>query len=79
MSGTRPTFYLVPVSMDLSDAVQMGQYPLKETEVFKCVTVLLGHNHRISEDMCDTTYRKLALQRFLAFKTLAESHWTKFL
>jgi hypothetical protein len=79
MSGTRPTFYLVPVSRALSTAVATGQYPPTETEVLKCVTVLrhgAGHSQRrASEGMEDTEYRKLAFQRFLAFKTLAQSYW----
>jgi hypothetical protein len=65
VAETRPTFYLVPVSMDLSNAVEMGQYPLVETEVLKCVTVFpKGHNRRISDGMRGPEYRKLALQRF---------------
>jgi hypothetical protein len=79
MSGTRPTFYLIPVSQDLSTAVATGQYPPAETEVFKCVTVLqhaAGRSQRrASEGMEDTEYRKLALRRFLAFKALAQNHW----
>lgn len=74
MSGTRPTFYLVPVTHTLSIAVATGQYPATETEVFKCVTVL-GHQRRASEGMENTEYRKLAFQRFLAFKSLAQGHW----
>ena len=84
MTGTRPTFYLVPVTKDLSDAFEMAAYPVEETKVFKCVTALRhtrGHQRHESdgsygnEGMHNTKYRKLALQRFLAFKTLAESHW----
>jgi hypothetical protein len=72
MSGTRPTFYLVPVTLELSNAVAMAQYPSSETVVSKCVTVV---TRRASEGMKDTQYRQLALQRLLAFKTLAKSHW----
>lgn len=73
MSGTRPTFYLVPVTRALSTAVATGQYPAAETMVFKCVTVA-GRHRRANEGMEDTEYRKLALRRLLAFKTLAKSH-----
>jgi len=78
MSGTRPTFYLVPVTQDLSNAVILGQYPAIQTQVSKCVTVG-AHPRRASEGMEDTEYRKLALKRLLAFKTLAKSHWQQFL
>ncbi|KAJ6611472.1 hypothetical protein B0H10DRAFT_1882648 [Mycena sp. CBHHK59/15] len=74
MSGTRPTFYLVPVTLALSNAVEMGQYPSAETVVLMCVTVT-RHSCRASDGMEDAQYRKLALRRFLAFKTLAKSHW----
>ncbi|KAF8803098.1 hypothetical protein BYT27DRAFT_6743414 [Phlegmacium glaucopus] len=77
MSGTRPTFYLVPVSEALSIAVMTGQYPQDETKVLKCVTVR-GHQ-RASEGMETLEYRWLALQRFLAFKALAKSHWATIL
>ncbi|KXN85097.1 hypothetical protein AN958_11701 [Leucoagaricus sp. SymC.cos] len=40
MSGTRPTFYLVPVTQELSTAVIGGVYPATETRVLKCVTVV---------------------------------------
>ena len=78
MSGTRPTFYLVPVTQDLSNAVIQGHYPATQTQVSKCVTVGT-HARRPSEGMWDIEYRKLALKRLLAFKTLAKSHWRQFL
>ena len=78
MVGTRPTFYLVPVNQALSDAVTTGRYPPMLTEVFKCVTVA-GHNRSSCEGMEKPEYRRLALERFVAFKTLAQNHWTKFL
>ncbi|TFK35027.1 hypothetical protein BDQ12DRAFT_655917 [Crucibulum laeve] len=78
MSGTRPTFYLVPVTEELSNAVISGKYPGNQTKVLKCVTVA-GHTRRASEGMEDAEYRKLAFKRFLAFKTLAKSCWSEFL
>ncbi|KAK7016597.1 hypothetical protein R3P38DRAFT_2990639, partial [Favolaschia claudopus] len=74
MSGTRPTFYLVPVTQELSTAVATGQYPTTKTVISKCVTVQ-AHTRRASDGMQDIQYRHLALQRFLAFKTLAKRHW----
>jgi hypothetical protein len=78
MVGTRPTFYLVPVTRELSAAVTMGSLPTTKTLVLKCVTAP-AHARRASEGMAETEYRRLALKRFLAFKTLAKSHWAKFL
>ncbi|KAK2460093.1 hypothetical protein APHAL10511_007891 [Amanita phalloides] len=78
MVGTRPTFYLVPVTKALSDTVINGQLPSVCTEVFRCVTVA-GDNRRSSEGMENPEYRRVAFQHFLAFKALAKSHWEKFL
>ncbi|KAJ7167513.1 hypothetical protein C8R46DRAFT_1269476 [Mycena filopes] len=81
MSGTRPTFYLVPVTLELSTAVAKAQYPASKTTVVKCVTSLTrngsGSESAVEAEasMKDPQYRKLALQRFLAFKSLARSHW----
>jgi hypothetical protein len=77
MVGTRPIFYLVPVTKSLGDAVITGQWPSVATEVLKCVTVA-GHNRRSSEGMETPEYRRVALQRFVAFKALAKSHWEAF-
>jgi len=75
MSGTRPTFYLVPVTTELSNAVITGQYPSTRTRVLRCVTAL----GRATTGMENTEYRKVALKRFLAFKALAKSHWVHIL
>jgi len=79
MTGTRPTFYLVPVTRTLSEAVMTGQYPeTHQTKVLQCATTNM-HARRSSEGMEDIEYRKLALKRFLAFKVLAKSHWELFI
>lgn len=45
-----------------------------------CVTTVApGHAHWASDGMENTEFRKLALQCFLTFKTLAKSHWEIFL
>ena len=77
MSATCPTFYLVPVTTELSNAVTSGQYPATQTQVLQCATVATRATHiwNANTGMEDTEYRKLALKRFLAFKTLAKSHW----
>ena len=78
MTRTRPTFYLVPVTQELSDAVITGQWPKVETEVLKCITVV-GHNHWLSEGMETPEYRRVALKHMIAFKVLAKSQWENFL
>jgi hypothetical protein len=75
MLGTNPTFYLVPVTRELSEAVMTAQYPTSQTRVLKCVTVAA----RQREGMADTEFRKLALKRFVAFKSLARSYWQQYL
>ncbi|TFK29010.1 hypothetical protein FA15DRAFT_691481 [Coprinopsis marcescibilis] len=69
MSGTTPTFYLVPVTKELSDAVITGHYPTSPTHALK----------RVSDGMADMEFRKIALKRFLAFKALAKSHWQRYI
>ncbi|KAH9003456.1 hypothetical protein EDB86DRAFT_3062906 [Lactarius hatsudake] len=78
MVGTRPTFYVVPVTQALSVAVVTGQYPKGPTEALKCVT-FLGHNRRSNEGMETPEYRRLAFQWFVAFKILARGYWKTFL
>jgi len=74
-AGTCPTFYLIPVTTELSDAVIHGRYPATRTLVLQCVTSARS----VSTGMEDMEYRKLALRHFLAFKELAKSHWVKIL
>ncbi|KAI9458609.1 hypothetical protein BJY52DRAFT_1119629 [Lactarius psammicola] len=74
IAGTRPTFYLVPVTQALSVAVGTGQYPEALIEVVKCVTFLC-HNHQSSEGMETPEYRRVAFQRFATFKDLAKEYW----
>ncbi|KAG2115510.1 hypothetical protein DEU56DRAFT_175021 [Suillus clintonianus] len=74
MVGTRPAFYLVPVTKALNEAVVSGQFPSDRTEVLKC-EVQSDHNGGLEAP----EYRGVALQYFVAFKSLAKSHWEKFL
>ena len=70
MSGTRPTFYLVPVTAELSAAVTYGQYPKNKTQVSRCVTTTTRMHASLG--MGDLEYRKLVLKRFLSFKELVK-------
>jgi hypothetical protein len=77
MIGTRPVFYLVPVTRDLSEAVVTAQYPLSSTIVKKCV--VRSNSRRLSEGMETPDFRQIALQHYTAFRTLAETHWSAFM
>ena len=77
MVATRPTFYLVPVTQELSDAVARGQYPLSRTVVKKCVVPSISiHMDRCMDNL---DYRQLALWHLAAFHALAKAHWSSFL
>jgi hypothetical protein len=77
MIGTRPIFYKVPVTMQLSDAVNSGRYPEQTTIVHKCIVA--SQSRRLSEGMDAPVFRKLALQHYAAFRTLAKSHWSMYI
>jgi hypothetical protein len=68
MMGTRPIFYMVPVSKDLSNSVITGQYPQHSTSITKYI--LVTGSRRLSEGMEVPDFRKLALQRLDTFKVL---------
>jgi hypothetical protein len=76
MVGTCPTFYLVPVTQQLSDAVINGNRPNFETKVFMCATAADRHR-RLSEGMEVPEYRRVAFQHMIAFKAIAKCHWEK--
>lgn len=77
MLGTRPIFYLVPVTRKLSEAVAAAQHPSPPTVVKKCVVT--SNSYRLSEGMETPDFRQLALWHFTAFRTLAEAHWSLFM
>ncbi|KAF8815663.1 hypothetical protein BYT27DRAFT_7230171 [Phlegmacium glaucopus] len=74
MIGTRPIFYLVPVTRKLSRAVAKGHYTAIPTVVKRCVVV--SDSRRLGEGMENPNFRQVALQHFAAFCTLAEAHWS---
>ena len=67
MIGTRPIFYLVPVTRVLSEAVATAQYPLSTTVVKKCVVT--SNSCRLSEGMETPDFRQVALQHYTAWAT----------
>ncbi|KAF8342802.1 uncharacterized protein EI90DRAFT_3030298 [Cantharellus anzutake] len=77
MVGTRPIFYVVPVTQQLSTAVARGEFPEHITEVRKCEVV--GDRRRSSEGMEKPDYRLEALKHYTLFRSLAKSLWSGFL
>ncbi|KAI0255664.1 hypothetical protein BJV78DRAFT_1177683 [Lactifluus subvellereus] len=76
MVGTRPFFYQVPVTSQLSNSVITGQYPLQPTFVRYCAP---PSRRRASEGMELPDYRCISLQYYNAFRDLAKTSWTKFI
>jgi hypothetical protein len=76
MVGTRPSFYKVPVTQQLSDSVATGQYPQQPTYVIRCAPPA---RRRASEGMEIPDYRRIALQYYDAFHELARNCWNAFL
>jgi hypothetical protein len=73
MIGTRPFFYKVPVTTQLSSAVADGKYPEQPTIVTCCAPPA---RHQAFEGMEVPDYRRTALQYYDAFRGLAKSCWT---
>ncbi|KAJ8095187.1 hypothetical protein PM082_010409 [Marasmius tenuissimus] len=70
----RSTFYLVPGTRGLSNAIATGQVPFEETKVLKCASSVEGGKE--DKGMEDLEYRRKALKHFLAFRTLAKGLWS---
>jgi hypothetical protein len=75
--GTRPRLYVVPVTQQLSTAVERGDFPEHMTEVRKCVALVGGR--RLSEGMEKPDFRLGALKHYTLFHSLAKSLWSEFL
>ncbi|KAK0218859.1 hypothetical protein IW262DRAFT_1062823 [Armillaria fumosa] len=76
MLGTRPIFYKVPVTQELSDAVTTGQYPISKTEVLKCVVA--PASRRLSEGMEHPEFRREVLCHCEAFRKMSKECWESF-
>ncbi|KAF9529859.1 hypothetical protein CPB83DRAFT_875338 [Crepidotus variabilis] len=74
--GTRPIFYIIPVTQELSTAVERGEYPEHLTEVKKYV---VGDRRRLGEGMNNPDFRLEALKHYSLFLPLATSLWSEFL
>jgi hypothetical protein len=73
---TRSIFYKFPVTKELSDAVVTLHYPSQPTKAVQCAAVTkLG---RITDEMDDVAFRKVALQHYDAFRDVAKQCWSAF-
>ena len=77
MIGTRPTFYKIPVTQQLSDAVISGQYPANQTVVTTCT--FSPPSRRLSEGMEIPDTRREILKYYTAFKGVVEQACAQFL
>ena len=69
MVGTRPIFYVVPVTQQLCTAVEQGQHPEEVTEVRKCV---VGAETQSFDGMERLDFRLEALKHYVLFRSLTE-------
>ena len=76
MVGTRPFFYQIPVTQQLSDCVATGQFPSQPTVARRCAPPA---RRRASEGMEVPDYRRIALQYYDAFRGVAKDCWATFL
>ncbi|KAJ6465570.1 hypothetical protein DFH09DRAFT_957204, partial [Mycena vulgaris] len=72
MIGTAPTFYQIPVSEALVDAVARGHYPAAATVVKKLKPPVDNLRHYFSDGMENLDNRKIILQCLGAFRQVSE-------
>lgn len=68
MTGTSPTFFKIPVTLELIEAVQRGQYPAVPTVVAMHRPDVSRPLHRLSEGMRPLDNRRSILACFEAFR-----------
>lgn len=68
MTGSSPTFYRIPITAELADAVSLGVYPATPTVVYAHLPVLYHPGLRQTECMKPLDNRYCILQCFEAFK-----------
>lgn len=69
MKGTAPTFYKVPVTTTLVNAVATGMYPTQETVVYAHIPDIPRPARRWSEGMRPLDNRRIILSCYEAFKS----------
>lgn len=68
MTGTSPTFFKIPVTAELNDAIRFGHYPAAPTVVAMHIPDLPRPARRLSEGMRPLDNRRNILACFEAFK-----------
>ena len=68
MTGTSPTFFKIPVTVELSRAVELGLYPATPTVVSMHVPDIPRPDRRLNEGMRPLDNRRSILACFEAFK-----------
>jgi hypothetical protein len=68
LTGTSPTFFKVPVTQELADAVEFGVYPAAPTIVYAHLPYLPRPARRLSEGMKPLDNRSQILSCYEAFK-----------
>jgi hypothetical protein len=68
MAGSTPTFYKIPITQDLVDAVETGQYPEKPTIVHKLIPPVADLNQLFQDGMRPLNNRAIIIRCFEAFK-----------
>ncbi|KAK0490250.1 hypothetical protein IW261DRAFT_1315337, partial [Armillaria novae-zelandiae] len=66
--GTRPVFYKVPVTQQLSKAAATGHYPVSETKVVKCVVA--PRSRHLFEGMEVPEFRQEVIECYETFKRI---------
>ncbi|KAI5123454.1 hypothetical protein M0805_008825 [Coniferiporia weirii] len=68
MVGTSPIFFKIPITAELVQCVQRGEYPATPTVVVGHIPDIPRRNRRWSEGMKPLDNRRIMLQSFEAFK-----------
>ena len=68
MTGTSPTFFKIPVTLELIEAIQRGEYPATPTVVAMHYPAVPRPAHRLSEGMRPLDNRRCIRACFEAFR-----------
>jgi hypothetical protein len=66
--GSSPTFYKIPVTKQLSQAVELGQFPVTQTIVYAHLPAVSCPARRLSEGMKPLDNRRHILACYEAFR-----------
>jgi hypothetical protein len=75
MSGTAPTFYKIPVTEELVDAITCAQHPPNQTVIDKLVPPVPRLHSYMSDGMIPLENRRIVIQCLEAFKQVRVLKW----